>query len=341
MKIAQSNVAMESARNYSKLEIGKTDPDSLSFGELAKKFMTEKEDGYERSGPDNKGMYMYSKSGNLGNAVISDTTKCTYSSKEDQDIGMQYDLLYLLLRRLVHGRVFGRLAQNYGITQQYDTMSTQRLVTCAEYESTEFHAKGQAMTEDGRRIDFNIDVLMSRSYMEYMDVLVPLATDSLMDPLVINVGSGVTGISDQTFSFDLDADGKKEELAQLGSGSGFLAIDLNEDGKINDGSELFGTRSGDGFGDLRKYDLDGNGWIDENDKVFEKLKVWCRDSSGKDILMDLKEADVGAIFLGEAAGDFALKGDDNRTKGMIRSTGFFLKESLGIGTVQHVDLAVV
>ena len=42
------------------------------------------------------------------------------------------------------------------------------------------------------------------------------------------------------------------------NGSGYLALDKNGDGTINDGSELFGTRNGDGFADLAQYDEDGN-----------------------------------------------------------------------------------
>ena len=37
--------------------------------------------------------------------------------------------------------------------------------------------------------------------------------------------------------------------------------------------KLFGTSSGDGFKDLAEYDEDGNGWIDENDSIFNRLKV--------------------------------------------------------------------
>ena len=63
-------------------------------------------------------------------------------------------------------------------------------------------------------------------------------------------------LSDQTFYFDLDADGKEEEISVL-NGSGYLALDKNGDGVINDGSELFGTKNGDGFADLARYDEDG------------------------------------------------------------------------------------
>ena len=210
----------------------------------------------------------------------------------------------------------------------------------SETEETGFHASGRACTEDGRTIDFNINILMSRSYMEYMNVSIPTMADALCDPLVVNIGSDTADVRDQTFKFDLDADGKEDEISMLGKGSGFLALDKNGDGKINDGSELFGTNSGDGFGDLREYDSDGNGWIDENDDVFSKLKVWCKDENGKDILMELKEADIGAIYLGEQRTEFSLGGVDGYRDGVIRSTGVFLRESTGAGTIQHVDLSL-
>ena len=215
------------------------------------------------------------------------------------------------------------------------------MLTYSETEETGFHANGRACTEDGRTIDFNINILMSRSYMEYMNVSIPTMADALCDPLVVNIGSDTADVRDQTFKFDLDADGTEDEISMLGKGSGFLVLDKNGDGKINDGSELFGTKSGDGFGDLREYDSDGNGWIDENDDVFSKLKVWCKDENGKDILMDLKEADIGAIFLGEQQTEFSLGGADGYRDGVIRSTGVFLRESTGAaGTVQHVDLSL-
>ena len=145
---------------------------------------------------------------------------------------------------------------------------------------------------------------------------------------------------DQTFKFDLDADGKEDEISMLGKDSGFLALDKDGNGKIDDGSELFGTKSGDGFGELREYDSDGNGWIDENDEIFSKLKVWCKDENGNDVLMDLKEADIGAIYLGEQQTEFSLGGEDGYRDGVIRSTGVFLRESGDAGTIQHVDLSM-
>lgn len=208
-----------------------------------------------------------------------------------------------------------------------------------EKESTSFATTGMVKTADGREISFQVNVGMSREFEQTFQQELALAQFSLCDPLVINLDSDTAEISDQTFYFDIDADGKKDEIHQLGKGSGYLALDKNGDGVINDGSELFGTASGDGFADLAKYDEDGNGWIDENDAVWDKLKIWCKDENGEDVLYTLKEKGVGAICLQKAATEFTEKTATGQTKGVVRNTGVFLYESGLAGTIQHVDMA--
>lgn len=161
------------------------------------------------------------------------------------------------------------------------------------------------------------------------------------DPLMINLDTDIGSVSDQKFYFDLDADGKKEQIFFAGQGSGFLALDKNGDGIINDGSELFGTKSGDSFKDLATYDSDGNGWIDENDSIFSRLRIWTKDADGNDYLMDLKKADVGAIYLGNIDTQFSLKDDENKLNAEIKKSGIYLRESSGaVGTLNHVDLVI-
>ncbi len=207
-----------------------------------------------------------------------------------------------------------------------------------EEESTSFSAGGLVRTEDGREIDFGMQITMSRSFMEYTRVQAPALSGAFMDPLVINTSSPITSLSDQKFYFDLDCDGEEDYISMPKKGSGFLALDANEDGVINDGRELFGALSGDGFSDLSKLDSDGNGWIDENDDIYSKLKVWYKDENGNDVLMNLKEADVGAIYLGSRDTEFSLMGNTFNTDGQIRRTGFYLHEDGSMGTIQHVDL---
>ncbi len=219
------------------------------------------------------------------------------------------------------------------------TMSFTRESAFYERESVSFSSKGKVTTADGREINFNVEVGMSREFMQYYREEYNIAEfQRVCDPLVINLDKDVASLSDQKFFFDIDADGEKDEISQLGSGSGYLALDKNEDGIINDGSELFGPKSGNGFADLAEYDQDGDGWIDEDDEIWSKLKVWCKDENGNDILYNLREAGVGAICLQNAATDFALNNSENVSQGYLRSTGVFLYENGNVGTVQHLDL---
>lgn len=203
-------------------------------------------------------------------------------------------------------------------------------------EHTAFSSTGTVVTGDGRTIDFNISLEMSRSFESAYKI--SGKEEVFTDPLVINLDTSAAALSDVSFYFDLDCDGTAEKISGLDSASGFLALDKNGDGKINDGSELFGAKSGDGFGELAQYDQDGNGWIDENDEIFSKLSVWVRSGSGEGRLLSLSEADVGAIFLGSRGTQFTLTDAQGNEGAAVRRTGLYLKESTGLaGTVQHVD----
>lgn len=214
-------------------------------------------------------------------------------------------------------------------------------VTVSETESTRFNSTGSVVTADGRTIDFNISMEMSRSFMETSEFLNEQTQYVLTDPLVIRLEDAPDTISDQKWYFDIDGDGVQEEISQLAEGNGFLALDENGNGKIDDGSELFGTKSGNGFKDLSAYDEDGNGWIDENDSVYSRLKVWVKDASGNDKLIGLGQADIGAIYLGAANTQFThAAADTNETQAVVRQTGFYLHESTGAaGIVQQIDFA--
>lgn len=209
-----------------------------------------------------------------------------------------------------------------------------------ETEATAFGMDGKVRTEDGRELDIHVNMVMSRRFTEaYESSVQSLNEIVLTDPLVINLDTQAAKLADQTFFFDLDADGTKDEVHMLQRGSGFLALDRNGDGIINDGSELFGTASGDGFADLMIYDEDHNGWIDENDSIWKSLKIWAKDDSGKDELYTLEKAGVGAICLSSVDTEFTDKGKKQDVYGKIRQTGMFLYESGMAGTIQQLDLA--
>ncbi|MNJ93274.1 hypothetical protein D3C87_109530 [compost metagenome] len=83
----------------------------------------------------------------------------------------------------------------------------------------------------------------------------------------------------------------------------FLALDLNKNGKIDGGHELFGDINGyqNGFENLALYDENKDGVIDKNDKVFNQLVLW-RDVNGDGIsqkkeLFKLSDFGVQSISL--------------------------------------------
>lgn len=209
-----------------------------------------------------------------------------------------------------------------------------------EAEQTTFSAQGVVRSEDGREIRFDLAFAMNRAWHEESSQSLRAGDARRKDPLVVNFNGSKAELSPARFHFDLDADGSAEELPLLGGGSGYLALDLNGDGKINSGAELFGAKSGDGFAELARHDADGNHWIDENDAIFDRLRIWSPADEGNGTLTTLQQRDVGALYLGRLATPFELRTAVNDSLGALRSSGVFLTEDGQPGTLQQIDLTV-
>lgn len=112
--------------------------------------------------------------------------------------------------------------------------------------------------------------------------------------------------------FDLDGDGKTERTGWLAGyrDVGFLGLDMNGNGSIDSGSELFGeatvlNKSGkkarDGYAALAQYDSNKDGFIDSKDAVFSKLVVWFdRNQDGRtnsDEMVSLADTGVTKVAL--------------------------------------------
>lgn len=206
--------------------------------------------------------------------------------------------------------------------------------TVREHERTNVCGKGCVQTEDGRQIEFAYSLNLSRNYQSKSS-FDDSATIALKDPLMISFDGKSAELSASRMAFDLDADGKAEEIPGFGQGSGFLVFDRNGNGKADDGRELFGVASGNGFADLAKLDDDGNGWIDENDAAYNSLAVWSGDG-----FASLDKRGVGALYTGSVDAPFSLKTNDNALLGEIRAAGIYLTEAGEVGHLQQVDLAV-
>lgn len=106
-----------------------------------------------------------------------------------------------------------------------------------------------------------------------------------ISPLVFDFdgdGLDLIAIDQSTAFFDLNLNGLAEHTAWIGPDDGFLALDRNGDGVINDLTELFGGVEVDGFTRLTELDSNGDGVISQVDALFGQLLVW-RDLDGDGI----------------------------------------------------------
>ncbi|MCG5500889.1 hypothetical protein [Ectothiorhodospira lacustris] len=122
------------------------------------------------------------------------------------------------------------------------------------------------------------------------------------DPLVLDLGGeGITTTGvDRGARFDITGDGRQEQVSFVAGNSWFLALDRNDNGVIDDGRELFGDQHGaaHGFEELAKFDDNGDGVINAQDSVFERLRLFQMGADGSQRLKTLEEAGVAAIHLG-------------------------------------------
>lgn len=148
----------------------------------------------------------------------------------------------------------------------------------------------QTVNIDLTRMDGTISMSEIKAKIEQIDIkLVSIDIRRIyqQDPLILDLdgnGIDVTDVANGT-KFDIDGDGDQDQTAWVSGGDALLALDRNGDGKINDGTELFGDQNGakDGFAELAKYDDNHDGQIDENDAVFSSLVLLRADGSQTDL----------------------------------------------------------
>ncbi|MCA9226811.1 MAG: hypothetical protein KDA47_14415, partial [Planctomycetales bacterium] len=106
-----------------------------------------------------------------------------------------------------------------------------------------------------------------------------LPGSNVSSPLVIDLdGDGIELItlSQSRAFFDLEGDGMAQHTGWVAPDDALLAIDRNNNGTIDDGTELFGNTNGfeEGFRALSEYDSNLDGVIDADDQAFGQFLLW-------------------------------------------------------------------
>jgi hypothetical protein len=120
-------------------------------------------------------------------------------------------------------------------------------------------------------------------------------------PLVVDLDRDGVRLSKKRVSFDLAATGEQAKIPALVGSDALLALDLNGNGEIDNGAELFGNatscgseRCTDGLEALAQHDRNRDGVLDGEDPVFSRLRLWSGRGSA---LRPLRSAQIRAIRL--------------------------------------------
>ncbi|WP_299086275.1 calcium-binding protein, partial [uncultured Campylobacter sp.] len=145
--------------------------------------------------------------------------------------------------------------------------------------------------------------------------------------------------------FDHNGDGVSHKSSWISKEDGILAYDRNGNGKIDDGSELFGNftqikdKDGnqrlakDGYEALKEFDSNNDGLIDNKDDKFKDLKIW-QDANSNGIsdegeLKSLDELGIASLSLNHnevnedlgGGNTLSLKGSYTKKDGTAHSMG--------------------
>ena len=142
-------------------------------------------------------------------------------------------------------------------------------------------------------------------------------------PLVVDLdgdGKIETVSTDGNIHFDFDSNQKIENSGWIGKNEGFLVRDINGNGQIDNGTEMFGNHTVlqngknavNGFEALKDLDSNGNGKFDAEDDAWSQVKVW-RDTNTNGIvdsgeLLTLEQAGIESINLKY---DYQKEADEN------------------------------
>lgn len=170
-----------------------------------------------------------------------------------------------------------------------------------------------------------------------------------VDPVIFDLNSDgkyASNIADGVY-FDYDGDGFREKTAWADKEDGILVRDINENGFIDDGKELFGDKtvlkSGEyaksGFEALSELDTNSDGKITNDDEAFKELKIWIdRNNDGisqSDELYTLDDKNIAEIDL-----NFKSSNRNDQNGNIIKNTSNYVNKDGIVGNVAEMNFTI-
>lgn len=162
------------------------------------------------------------------------------------------------------------------------------------------------------------------------------------DPLVFDLngdGFNFSSARDGGVDFDLLGNGEKVRTGFIRGDDALLFLDRNGNNLVDDGRELFGDQEGDehGFAKLSRYDDNNDGIIDENDSVFNDLRLW-QDLNGDGICQTTEVRALAQHNIKSIALAYQNQNINDGKGNTIAQTSTFTRNDGSIGNTADVNL---
>ena len=173
--------------------------------------------------------------------------------------------------------------------------------------------------------------------------------ESQSSPLVVDLdGDGIETLgSGVGIYFDHDNNGFSEDTGWVGKDDGLLVRDINGNGQIDNGTELFGNntllsngeKAKNGFEALKELDSNNDNVFDQNDAAWNEVKVWKDGNSNGVVddgeLLTMEQAGITGVDLNYV--DHNYRGDHSDEHGnTCKQEGTFTKTDGSTGQISDI-----
>ncbi len=218
---------------------------------------------------------------------------------------------------------------------QQEQVSVTTLST--EQQQLNFTMQGEFII-DNKKANLNYQLNLHASYSSMRRIETTAA--ALKDPLIIQFGTPSIGYINGYAKFDINNDHKQNDLPIFSGDVGYLVFDKNNNNRVDNGGELFGPTTNNGFSELAQLDSNNNGFFDNQDNKFSQVYIWqpkqaktnnnekslseqpnaqVNKQANKQNLVSLSQAGIKAISLNAIATPFNFRDQSKGSKGAINA----------------------
>ena len=232
---------------------------------------------------------------------------------------------------------------------QQEQVSVTTLST--EQQQLNFTMQGEFIL-DNQTVNLSYQLNLSASYSSMSKIETTAA--ALKDPLVIQFGTRSIGHITDYAQLDINSDSKQDDLPIFSGDVGYLVFDKNQNNRVDDGRELFGPRTNNGFDELAQLDSNNNGFFDSQDENYSQVYIWqpqhsennsntgSSSESNKQNLVSLSQAGIKAISLNAIATQFNFRDQRQENNGEIsaqlKQTSFAITDNNQTVGVHQIDV---